>query len=274
MNLLNRLDSYNFLGFKIWEFSFRSLLRDYGPLFTRKILLKHPIKSFHGFASYRKIRQNLSERETIHFLNGTKRSFLNDLMETNERILVAAGYCQKPIKKNESSQGCPSGQFNHDCVYLSRLDLKNTKEDYPAHICKTCDIGILGKKALNAGGYMHIMTSAREIIYDIFLPSIIQKRFRNAIFLLCPYSAEAIILPLMICDIKSMLVKYTEGQCNDFEDFTLADKGSKRERTSVNKSSLVEINNMLDYISSFKERKSSPQYTRFEMIDNVFVPKN
>jgi len=274
MNLLNRLDSSHFLGFRFWEFSFKSLLRDYGPLFTRKILLKHPLKSLHGLASYRRIRQKLSERETIDFLNGSKKAFLNNLIEKNQRILVAAGYCQKPIKNNESPKGCPSGQFNHNCLYLSHLDLKNSKEDYPDPVCKTCDIGVLGKKTLNAGGYMHIMTSAKDIIYDIFLPSLIQKRFKNAIFLLCPYSAEAIILPLMICDIKSILVKYREGQCNDFEDFTLADKGSKRERTFVDKSALDEINHMLDYISSFNERKSSPQYTRFEMKGNVFVPKN
>lgn len=273
MSFLSILDRHHFLGFKIWEFSFRSLLKDYGLLFIFKVFLRHPLKSSFGLIQYRKIRKRFKEDDTVSLLKTTRNSFLDQIVERDEGILVALGYCQKPIKNNGNSKGCPSGLFNHDCLFLSTLDLKNPKADFPAPECRTCEIGILGKKTLCAGGFIHIMTSARDMIYDIFLPSIKEKRFSHAIFLICPYSAEPIILPLLICDIKSILVKYTKGECRDFDDFTKADRGLKGERTSTDKSSMNEIHHILDYIISFREREQLPSPSRFERTGNLFAPK-
>ena len=274
MNLLKRFDEYHFIGFRLWEFAFKSLFYEYGSLFAKKILFREPVKSLKGLLLYRKIRNSLSEKkEDIFFINTSKKSFLDRLVLESEGLLVAVGYCQKPIKNAANASECPSGLFNHDCLYLSRIDLKNPDEHYPASVCAACDIALLGRKTLSVGGTMHIMTSARDMVYDIFLPSLNHGKYRNAVFILCAYSSEPLILPMAICGIKGILVKYSKGDCRDFDEFIKADGGLKNERTSLNKKSLLEVNHIFDYFLSFRKGETSLPYSRFEMIGNMFVPK-
>ncbi|HUX77601.1 MAG TPA: hypothetical protein VMY40_13295, partial [Anaerolineae bacterium] len=57
-HILRTLDQRCFLGFSIWEFSFRSLPRLYGRIFVRDIALRHPLRTLTGLLAYRRFARH------------------------------------------------------------------------------------------------------------------------------------------------------------------------------------------------------------------------
>lgn len=100
-------------------------------------------------------------------------------------------------------------------------------------VCAGCAIHDIGSRCLAAGCPVYIMTSAAEIAQDFMLPQISREAFPSAVLLLCPYSVRAIILPLYICGVDTLMLSYASGSCADYGQWLKADRGIKKERTAV-----------------------------------------
>ena len=178
-DLLPRLDAASFLGFNMWEFSYRSLGTEYGLTFLTRILLRHPLSAIAGTVRYRRLQHEIWGHGSISlFSEGSEEEFAAQLTGAKTELLVAVGFCQKPLVP-----ACPARRPNHDCMYLDTLDLESGSETVqPA--CEGCDIRTIGTLALRAGASMHIMTSALDIARDVMIPSvdhIDRGRFRKVI---------------------------------------------------------------------------------------------
>ena len=253
--LLRRLDARAFLGFRVWEFSFKSLFRRYGYTFFRQIMLKHPYRTIEGCLSYRRFLQEGRVEGDI--------TTLGEKVEGREELLVGLGFCLKPMGR----PGCPSGRPNHDCLHLARLDLRRSGPADPS--CQGCAIRSLGTAALRAGAHVNVMTSALDIAHDIMIPAVEKRRFRRVILFLCPLSIQAILLPLLICGIQGLLVAYSAGNCLDYPQWLLADGGIKRERTRIGREALDEVLHLLERVGA--ERRVG--YTHFQRVGNIYAPR-
>jgi hypothetical protein len=271
--ILNRLDERCFLGFPIWEFSFRSLSRQYGHAFLRDIVLRHPLRTLNGLLAYRRhFRQARPEGGDITSLySGTEIDLKQEIIQTNGGLLVALGFCQKPL--GESGAGCPAGRFNHVCHVLARDDLLEigdaSKSLAPA--CRDCDLRTIGTLALQAGATTYIMTSAADIARHLFIPTLERNRFQNGLFILCPYSIPAMILPLLICGLQALLVGYSTGDCRDYDQFLLADEGAKDERTSMSPAARAYVKRFLQDIAQARPAGGT-HYRRFQQEGALYVP--
>jgi hypothetical protein len=233
LHILRTLDRRRFLGLPIWEFSLRSLPRPYGRLFLREIVLRHPLHTLEGLLAYRRFsRLERWEEAVIHLGDGTAADLQEEIRQAEGgSLLVALGFCQKPL--GPPGAGCPAGRFNHECQTLARPDLLEVEAGQLPQPCRECDIRAMGAAALRAGATVYIMTSAADIARHLFIPTLEEDRFRHGLFLLCPYSIPAMILPLLICRLPSLLVGYSEGDCRDYAQFISADEGAKGERTHL-----------------------------------------
>ncbi len=256
--LFKRWDEERFLGLQVWEFALRSLSRRYGRWFLRKVVLRHPWQTLKGIFDYRRFLQEGRREEGITHLFWEEEGFLQEITSGGS-VLVGLGFCQKPFE-------CPSGRPNHSCLYLSMLDL-DRGEEWPHPICRECKVAIMGRKALLAGANMHIMTSALDIAHDLMIPAIEEGRFRKAILCLCPFSVQAITLPLLICGIRGYLIEYSSGNCRDYQEWLLADRGIKEERTTIRSEAYEKILSLLD----LWDLSGSP-WRRFQREGNIYTP--
>jgi len=257
--LLELLDRERFLGLRNWGFSFHSLSKGYGHLFLRKVVLRHPWLTLRGFLEYRRFLQAGRREGDITYLFWESEESLLEGMADGEGPLVAVGFCLKPFD-------CPSERPNHSCLYLSILDL-DQGEEWPHPICRECKVAIIGKRALAAGAKMHIMTSALDIAHDLMIPTIEEGRFRMVILCLCPFSIQAITLPLLICGIRGYLIEYSSGNCRDYQEWLLADRGIKGEMTTLSPEVYEKILSLLDLLAS---RRGG--HIRFERQGNIYCP--
>jgi hypothetical protein len=265
-DLLTRLDDSSFLGLGLWEFSFRSLRRRYGLTFLSRIAFRHPLKTLTGILRYRRLLRERRERGDITPLfAGSGVDFISRLGAGKRDLLVAVGFCQKPL-----DPACPAGRPNHDCLYFDELDLRTGRE-FMDPACHQCKIREIGARALRAGANMHIMTSALDIAHDVMIPSIDHERFRKAIMCLCPYSVQAIALPLMICGIEGFLIGYASGNCMDYEQWLLADKGIKREMTFLSPTAYDRVLSLLEVAADRRENEGS-YLSRFLREGNIYAP--
>jgi hypothetical protein len=262
-----RLDARSFLGLRLWEFSLRSLARSYGSTFLRRIVLRHPFRTLAGVLRYQRLPHQRSQRYGKSLLfNGPEEELVSRLMASEEGLLVAVGYCQKPLAPE-----CPAGRPNHDCIYLDRLDL--SAGDRAIHTaCKSCDVRTIGTLALRAGASMHVMTSALDIAQDVMIPSMEAGRFPTTIMCLCPFSVQVIGLPLTICGLEGCLVGYESGNCATYEQWLLADEGTKPERTFLDASSRAWILFSLKEIAAERAREGVA-HTRYRREGNIYVPE-
>ncbi|MFQ6013986.1 MAG: hypothetical protein ACE5NP_00910 [Anaerolineae bacterium] len=270
---LHRLDESAFLNLKIWEFSFRSLPQAYGHTFLKEIFFRYPLKTLAGLQAYRRfVLEGGSDRGVIYLFQGTESDFLKTAAEGNGRLLVAVGFCQKPMAIGNERPACPSGRANHICHYLARLNLA-TAEAGPLHpACRICHIRLVGSQALRAGASMHIMTSALDIAHDIFLPVLRRRRFEQALLSICPYSVQPISLPLLICGIPTLLFTYSRGACASYPQWLLADEGTKRERTFLSPATQATLLDWLERIASARMQSGHTCYQRFRSDGNIYVP--
>jgi hypothetical protein len=89
-HLLRQLDQRRFLGFPIWEFSFRSLPRLYGRIFVRDIALRHPVRTVQGMLAYRRFsRRGRQEGDITHLYAGAEADLREEIAEADGGFLVA-----------------------------------------------------------------------------------------------------------------------------------------------------------------------------------------
>ena len=114
---------------------------------------------------------------------------------------------------------------------------------------------------------MHIMTSALDIAHDLMIPAIEKGRFKKVILCLCPFSIQAIILPLLICGIRGYLIEYSSGNCRYYQEWLLADRGIKREMTTLLPEAYEKILSLLDLWAL-----SGSSCRRFQREGNIYAP--
>ncbi len=269
--ILRALDRHRFLGFPIWEFSVRSLPRLYGRLFLRDIVLRHPLRTLEGLLAYRRFsRQGRWEEAIIHLGDGTAADLREEIRQAESGgFLVALGFCQKPV--GPPGVGCPVGRFNHECQTLARPDLLEGETGQLPLACQDCDIRAVGAAALRAGAAVYIMTSAADIACHLFIPTLEGDRFRHGLFLQCSYSIPAMILPLLICRLPSLLVGYGEGDCRDYAQFISADEGAKGERTHLEAAAHAAVLEFLQEVASAGRGGGRPP-ARFGREGVLYVP--
>jgi len=270
-DLLRKLDEKAFLGLRAWDFSFRSLPHQYAIAFLQEVVLRHPLRTLAGLLSYRRVvKRDSKESDTTHLFPKVKKDFQHRAAEAEGTFLVAVSFCQKAVRDLGSHNGCAAGRFNHYCQYMAELDISKPKEI--PFVCHGCDIRPIATKALLAGANMHIMTSALDVLHDIFVPSLEKARFSSAIFCVCPYSVHPITLPLHICGIESSVVQFNSGYCADYSQWSLADSGIKNERTFVSPEAHRTILDFLDGVAEIRAELEMTVYHRFHLEGNIYVP--
>lgn len=314
--VLKKFDDMRFLGFEIWEFSGRSLFTDYGPLFFKEVILRHLFRTTSGLIKYRRYISSRDKKAEVECLSSEFFTQFGDFMVKGDgELLLAVGFCQKPIEISGISKECPSGRFNHNCLYLDasgsservlwknevsstdkKLPIKSvmgksvsgrSKRDSEAFMdlqkkevihkemfeaCRSCEIRRIATRALKGGMEFYIMTSARDIAEDILIPSIRWGKFKKGIFLLCPYSSHAIIAPLLICGIDSVLVKYSSGNCLNYNYFINADKGIKASRTSISYFGNKKLNYLVDKCRELRVKDGGEPVISWRKSGNFYMP--
>jgi hypothetical protein len=241
------------LGASVLGFCLRSLFKEYGLAFIRKVVLPHPIRTFKGIKRYIK---KYSGRHTseIH----RPRTELPKSWSGNDKIAVGLGFCLKPMEPE-----CVSGRPNHDCFFFEQqlyLQGKKVPES-----CRECLIHKIGLEALKAGCSLYIMTSANDILFDLFLPSLEERTFSKALLGLCHYSFEPFKIGLCVSSLEAVLFPYESGDCKDYKSWRLADIGIKDEQTSLSGPDLESIYQILRLLQKEKGKKN-----RFKKKGNIF----
>ena len=259
-------DRYSSLGFPPPGFCLRSLGMEYGLMFLRRVLLRHPMRGIAGIARYRRLQgENRAQGSMSLLFEGPETEFVARLTHSKTDLLVAVGFCQKALEPV-----CPARRPNHNCAYLDTLDLESGRASvHPA--CERCDVRSIGTLALRAGASMHIMTSALDIARDVMIPGLDQGRFRKVIMCLCPYSVQAIALPLTICGLEGYLVGYESGNCVGWEQWLQADRGIKNEMTAIDPTAHARVVSLLERCAEARVLEGL-SYARFERQGNIYVP--
>jgi hypothetical protein len=272
-DLLRKLDEKAFLGFRVWDFSFRSLPHRYSSAFLKEVIFRHPLRTLSGLLAYRRLVHSDRRRGDITCLfSGDEEDLQRRVAEGEESFLVAAGFCQKPMREASHGDECPVGRFNHRCLYLAQLDLSRTEGSSIPSTCQRCEIRVIGTRALQAGADMHIMTSALDIAHDIFVPALERERFKTAVLCVCPYSVQPIALPLLTCGIEGFVIQFNSGYCADYSQWSLADRGIKDDRTLLSPQAHSKILDFLDSVAALRAELGRPPYHRFQLEGNIYVP--
>jgi len=235
------------------EFCSHSLLREYGWQFIRQIAMPHPVKTARavirsGALGFSGDMAAISSEALGRSLEGAS-------------SIVGVGFCLKPM-----NPPCPSGRPNHDCHYLEHL-LHSKASDIPA-CCRQCTIREIGLMTLKTGAAFYIMTSARDILFDVFKPALDDGRFSSGLFMLCRYSMRPFAVGLLASGIRGYLFPFERGDCQDYKTWLQADRGIKEEQTEINEQNQRTIRELLGNAA----KETSPD-TQFERQGNVFYPR-
>ncbi len=266
--IFGRLDSSGFLNIQVWDFGLRSLTRHYAWLFFLKAVLAHPVKAARGLRRYQQFvrKKAYSTAEPPRLLAvPDEKIFLLNLQTQSLRPLLGLGFCLKPFDASDPSASCPSGRANHDCLYLERRETMA--------VCADCAIHQVGRRSLDAGCPVYIMTSARDIAQDFMFPQLSRESFPAAVLMLCPYSVQAIIPPLFICGVDALLLSYAAGSCADYGQWLRADRGIKSERTTLSAESKEKLFGLLEKLEAEEWKKGGKRKgRRFVRDGNIFFP--
>jgi len=251
-------------------FSLRSLPHAYGRVFLRHMVLRHPLRTARGLWAYWRTSGSCATDQRA--LSGIRdAAWLEQATRDGERLLVATGFCQKPLRAANGAHDCPAGRFNHDCLYLSQLDLDAAATQlHPA--CAVCPIRVLGHTSLRAGASFAVLTSALDIAQDILLPSLDEQRFTHILFAICPYSLEPMTLALLICGVDGYLFSYEAGVCGNHAEWLRADRGDKPEQSSLSGPGTTSLLYLLEAIAAGRAELGVAQPTGYQQEDNVFRP--
>jgi len=211
----------------MWMFCLRSLVREYGWLFIRQVAARHPWRTLKALRAAGRI--DAAERGVVEVGGGP-----SDFRAGEPPSIVGAGFCLKPV-----DPPCPSGRFNHDCVCLERLaGADGAAVPVP---CRSCAIRGIGTQSLRAGSAFYVMTSARDILDDVYVPALESRRFTTGLFVLCRYSFKPFAVGLMASGIRARLVPLGQGDCRNYRTWLLADRGIKGEQTTVDATASADV---------------------------------
>jgi len=175
--------------------------------------------------------------------------------------IVGLGFCLKPM-----NPPCPSGRANHDCAFLEKL-LDSEARDIP-EACRRCAIREIGLLTLRTGAAFYIMTSARDILLDVYAPARDEIKFSTGLFALCRYSLRPFAVGLLASGMGGWLFAFEKGDCRDYKTWLQADRGIKKERTEINAPNQQAIRILLGEIA----RKPRPA-AHFEKRGNILYPR-
>jgi hypothetical protein len=209
-------------------FCLNSLLREYGWRFFTRVALPHPVRTAKAVVASGALdlsgpMASVPSAGPAFALEGT-------------RSIVGVGFCLKPI-----DPPCPSGRPNHDCAYLEGLG--SAASDCPA-ACRQCAIRDLGLMTLQTGAAFYVMTSAKDILLDVFVPAM-EGRFSSGLFTLCRYSLRPFAVGLLASGVRARLFPFETGDCRDYKTWLLADRGVKDDRTEMAETSRTTLNRLL-----------------------------
>ena len=216
----------------MWVFCLRSLVREYGWLFIRRVAARHPWRTLKALRAAGRI--DAAERLVVEVGEAT-----SDFRPGDPPSIVGAGFCLKPL-----SPPCPSGRFNHDCVCLERLAGAD-RAAVPVP-CRSCAIREIGAQSLRAGSAFYVMTSARDILDDVYVPAVEARQFETGVFVLCRYSFKPFAMGVLASGMRARLVPLAQGDCRDYRTWLLADRGIKHEQTTVDDAGMAGVAERLD----------------------------
>ncbi len=121
---------------------------------------------------------------------------------------------------------------------------------------------------LKAGAAFYIMTSAKDVLLDMFTPAINEGRFSSGLFLLCRYSLRPFAVGLLASGIRGWLLPLERGDCMDYKTWLLADRGVKDEQTSISEQNRKIIRELL---GSVAKEPDSPK--KFKRQGNILCPE-
>ena len=87
--------------------------------------------------------------------------------------------------------------------------------------------------ALESKSAFYIMTSAKDILFDVFKQAMDSGKFVSGVFILCRYSFKPFFTGMYASGIKGAMFPFCEGDCRDYGTWSRADRGEKAERTEV-----------------------------------------
>jgi hypothetical protein len=252
-------------------FALHSLAQAYGRRFLRDVVLRDPLGALRGMWTYGRLLGGHRADQRCLVCAGDE-GFVKDAAAAGERLLVGTGFCQKPLRSAGSLYDCPAGRFNHDCLYLSRVRWNGDAETQFPLACAGCSIRTLGRAALQAGSSFAVLTSALDIADDILLPALKEERFTHVLLAICPYSVEPMSLALLICGMQGYILRYSDGSCDNYDQWLRADGGDKPERTVLSRPTMAAMLILLDAIATFRRSFGSTRPTHYQQLNNVFRP--
>jgi hypothetical protein len=251
------------------EFSLRSLPQPYGRDFLKRVVCDHPVRLLSG--AWRYLKGLGAPEGRARMLDGDEASFLATAPAAGARLLVATGFCQKPLGGISGTEGCPASRFSHECLLQNSWGGVDVN-DVPSAACLGCTVRVLGRAALRAGASFAVLTSAEDIAADVLLPALERRRFTHCLVAICPYSMEPMSLALLTCGFLGLLYPYTSGACSDFGSWLRADGGEKPEQTLLSAGALRRLIALLRLLTRERQRLGLLPSTHFLADGNVYVP--
>jgi len=227
------------------NFCLHSVFREYGLKFLRRIAAPHPVRTAKAFLQAGKID-----------VSGNMICLPGPCL-SDEHWIVGVGFCLKPMDPL-----CPAGRANHDCHLFEHPALS----DSPT--CRNCLIRELGMLTLKTGSAFYVMTSARDVLLDVFEPSLREGLFTSGLFVLCRYSVQPFAVGMLASRIQGYIFQFNRGDCRDYKTWLLADRGIKNEQTEIIDSTRATIGEILKNAS-----KRSIPAVRFKKRGNIFFAK-
>ena len=121
---------------------------------------------------------------------------------------------------------------------------------------------------LKAGAAFYIMTSAKDVLLDVFTPAINERRFSSGLFVLCRYSRRPFAVGLLASGIRGWLLPFERGDCMDYKTWLLADRGVKDEQTSISEQNRKIIRELLGSVT-----KEPDSFMKFKRQGNILCPE-
>ena len=233
-------------------FALRSLFTGYGWSFIRHVALPHPLKTLRAA---RLARHAAAAADGSVSIGSTGKTTADQ-----QARITGVGFCLKPTENR-----CPSKGDLHGCRYLENSYLKDA-EQMPAP-CRDCVIREIGAAALQSGGAFYVMTSARDILFDVFKPALNKGAFRRGRFLLCRYSFQPFLVGLYAAGIDGTLYPFCDGDCRDYKTWLKADKGIKNEQTKLTPETRAELAEQIE-----SEADHAGNVVRVERRGNIYYP--
>ncbi len=98
---------------------------------------------------------------------------------------------------------------------------------------------------LKRGAAFYVMTSAKDILLDAYMPALNRGRFTTGLFVLCRYSLRPFAVGLLASGIRAWMFPFERGDCADYRTWLAADRGIKREQTHISELNQKKIRELL-----------------------------